>query len=457
MTGFFDRFRKKPQARKVETPDALQATLAALRLEAAAAQETVANLRARLQQARREAGTLTAQVKQAGERARLAGMPFARLGSDSLVLEGPSRRRLQVRRISIGEEVEHPVAARVGVVHSATTDPRIQELWDSLQAQEGPVDQERLTGSASTVLEIPGATVRTEDAGRTLRVSMRPASFGDAPGAAATIAVPKFTFDFAERKLRNFGHWLLDCVPQVVALSAIDSSARVLLPSPLRGFQRATLDLVGLTPAQAVAWDGAPVECGRLLVFESDGRAGGRPLSALLDMRRLLTDRGAAAARRGSRRIYVSRRDADPKRRWVSNEPEVEALFASRGFEVLVMADCPLEEQMAIFRDAAVVAGVSGAGLSDIVFSAPDTHVIVLLTDSLMSWYADQRGSRSSWIRIGGGTARRLSTLGDSPHFYVHLAAVFQQYCHCFVGADQLPIAALSGFLDRVLERVEPA
>jgi len=112
---------------------------------------------------------------------------------------------------------------------------------------------------------------------------------------------------------------------------------------------------------------------------------------------------------------------------------------------------------MAIFRDAAVVAGVSGAGLSDIVFSAPDTHVIVLLTDSLMSWYADQRGSRSSWIRIGGGTARRLSTLGDSPHFYVHLAAVFQQYCHCFVGADQLPIAALSGFLDRVLERVEPA
>jgi capsular polysaccharide biosynthesis protein len=263
-------------------------------------------------------------------------------------------------------------------------------------------------------------------------------------------------FDFAERKLRNFGHWLLDCVPQVVALSAIDPAARVLLPSPLRRFQSATLDLVGLPPAQALAWDGAPIACSRLLVFESDGRSGGRPLSALLEMRRLLTARGVAAACKGSRKIYVSRRDADPKRRWVANEPEVEALFASRGFEVLAMAGCSLEDQMALFREASVVAGVSGAGLSDIVFSAPDTHVIVLLSDSLMSWYADQRGSRSSWMRLGG-PPRRLSTLGDSPHFYVHLAAAFEQNCHCFLGPDQLPIAPLSAFLDRVLERVESA
>ena len=274
---------------------------------------------------------------------------------------------------------------------------------------------------------------------------------------ATAVAVPKFTFDFPARKLRNFGHWLLDCLPQVVALSAIEPSARLLLPAPLRGFQRATLALIGVTPPQAVAWDGAPIECGRLLVFESDGRAGGRPLSALLEMRRLLTARGAAAARKGSRKIYVSRRDADPKRRWVSNEPEVEALFASRGFEVLVMADCPLEEQMAVFREAGVVAGVSGAGLSDIVFAAPDVHVIVLLSDSLMSWYADQHGSRSSWIRVAGAPNRRLSTLGDSPHFYVHLAAAFEQQCHCFLGADEMPLAALAGFLDRVMDRVEPA
>ena len=271
-----------------------------------------------------------------------------------LVLEGPSRLRLNVARLSVGEAIEHPVASRLGVIESATADPRIQALWDSLHGHDGSADDEGLRGAPSTVLDIPGAVVRSEEdtaragaGGRTLRVSVRAvAAPASAARAAGVVAIPKFTFDFAQRKLRNFGHWLLDCVPQVVALSSIAPSARFLLPSPLRGFQRATLELVGLPAAQAVAWDGAPVEAARLLVFESDGRAGGRPLSALLETRRLLTSRGTTASGKGTRRIYVSRRDADPKRRWVSNEPEVEALFASRGFEVLVMADCSLDDQI---------------------------------------------------------------------------------------------------------------
>ena len=73
-----------------------------------------------------------------------------------------------------------------------------------------------------------------------------------------------------------------------------------------------------------------------------------------------------------------------------------------------------------------------------------------------MSWYADQRGSRSGWIRTGGSPNRRLSMLGDSPHFYVHLAAAFEQHCHCFLGDDQMPIARLSDYLDRVLARGGP-
>jgi len=458
VTAFFDRFRHRAPASDEGEQPASSDAMASLRLEVANARQAVSELQARVSEERHQAGQeLAALVRQAGERARLAGMPFARLGSDSLVLEGPSRRRLHVARISVGEAVEHPVASRLGVIESATADPRVQALWDSLHGHDASSDDEGLRGAPSTVLDIPGAVVRSEDEGRTLRVSVQAPSGDRADHAAGVVAVPKFTFDFPQRKLRNFGHWLLDCVPQVVTLSAIAPTARFLLPSPLRGFQRATLELVGLPADQAVAWDGAPVQCARLLVFESDGRAGGRPLSALLETRRLLTSRGATRSGKGTRRIYVSRRDADPKRRWVSNEPEVEALFASRGFEVLVMADCPLDEQIRVFRDASVVAGVSGAGLADIVFALPDTHVVVLLSDSLMSWYADQRGARSGWIRTGGSPHRRLSMLGDSPHFYVHLAAAFEQQCHCFLGNDQMPIARLSDYLDRVLARVDRA
>lgn len=455
MTAFFNRFRQRPRPAASVDQERLSDRLASLSAEAQRARQTVLELQDQLRAEQQRADQLSALARQAGERARLAGMPFARLGSDSLILEGPSVRRLSVNRLSVGEAVEHAVASRLGVVVSATADPRIQALWDGLHGEEGPSPDDRLRGASSTVLDIPGAVLRLEDGGRTLRVSMRPSLEGgaDSAGGPGILAVPKFTFDFAQRKLRNFGHWLLDCVPQVVTLSALAPSATFLLAAPLRGFQRRTLELVGLPPSRAVGWDGAPMAGDRVLVFESDGRAGGRPLSALLETRRLLASRGITARTRGTRRIYVSRRDADPKRRWVSNEPMVEASFKRLGFDVLVMEECPLEQQIEVFRDAAVVAGVSGAGLSDIMFTAPDAHVVVLLSDSLMSWYADQRGSRSGWVRTG--STRPLSTLGDSPLFYVHLAAAFEQYCHCFLTSDEVPIPQLSAFLERVLARVD--
>lgn len=408
-----------------------------------------AQVRAELQRTKQR---LSRQAGDAAERARLAGMPCARLGSDSLVLEGPPERRLQVRRITVGEEVDVALGARRGVFTSATEDSRVQTFWETLQQPTASGHDDGLRGAASTVLDVPGAVVRL-DTSRDLRVSM--ASDQAAAVRYDTLAVPKFTYDFSSRKLRNFGHWLLDYVPQVVALSATAPDAVYLLPSPLRGFQRATLELIGIRPDQMLAWDGSPVAGDRVVLFESDGRAGGRPLSALLEMHRRLATGAPAAGLRRTRRIYVSRRDAGPQRQWVSNEPEVEALFKARGFDVVVMDGCPLDDQVRMFRDAGVVAGVSGAGLADILFSSPDTHLILLLSDGLMHWYADQGGTRSGWV--GGARDGRVSTLGDSPFFYVHLAAALGQHCHCYLGGNALPLVPLERFLDEALQRVEGA
>ena len=119
------------------------------------------------------------------------------------------------------------------------------------------------------------------------------------------------------------------------------------------------------------------------------------------------------------------------------------------------MADVPFDDQARLFRDARVVAGISGAGLTDLLFSPPGTHAIVLISDSLMRWYADDRGARSCWSdgRRGG----ELAELGDSPRFYAHLAAAFEQYCHTFVGGDDMPLDTLAAFVDETLARVESA
>jgi hypothetical protein len=422
----------------------------ALRGDVARLRQHISRLHARVRtELRRTKHRLSGQARDAAERARLAGLPCARLGTDSLVLEGPAERRLLVRRTVVGEEVDVALAARRGVFTSATEDPQVQSFWETLGRSSPLGKDEGLRGAASTVLDVPGAVVRLDSSGA-LRVSM--ATAGDVATRFDTVAVPKFTYDFSRRKLRNFGHWLLDYVPQVVALSAAAFPSVYLLPAPLRSFHRATLELAGIRPDQMVAWDGSPVAGGRVVLFESDGRAGGRPLSALLGLHRLLAA-GASAPPRRTRRIYVSRRDAGPQRQWVSNELEVEALFRARGFEVVVMEGCSLDEQVRMFRDALVVAGISGAGLADILFSSPDTHLILLLSDSLMHWYADQSGTRSAWV--AGARDGQMSTLGDSPYFYVHLAAALGQHCHCYLGGNAFRLASFERFLDDALRRVE--
>jgi capsular polysaccharide biosynthesis protein len=218
--------------------------------------------------------------------------------------------------------------------------------------------------------------------------------------------------------------------------------------------QRATLLLAGLSPEQIVEWSGAPVLCDRVLMLESDGRAGGgRPFSALVETRRRLgADRSSPEPRR--QRQYVTRRDAKPKRRWALNEPDVEAVFRDRGFEIVTAADHSLPALQRLFGEAEVVAGLNGAGLAHIVFSPAGTHVAVLLTDSLMRWHADESGARSLWA--SGAAPRELAAMGDSPRFYAHVAAAFEQHAHSLVVGDDIPLDSVEAFVDDILVGVDP-
>ena len=445
----------------VRTPDALdrvEESVAALAREVAAAHDSVRSLTGRLAQARRAIADETVRAEaDAADRAAIAALPQARLLSERIRLEGGAARRLAVRRHRVGAAVERPFSRWLGVTRCASEDPVIRGLWDHLleaEAASGDV----LRGAPNTVLDVPRATVSiSSDDDLLVRLH------DDSPGARAVradtgahdIAIPRFTYDFPGGKLGNFGHWLVDCLPHVLALAAVRPDARFLLPAPVRGFQRRLLSLAGLTDAQVLAWDGTPLDADRLLILESDGRiGGGRPLSSLLQLRERVAAPATAGA--GHRRIYVSRRDAPSGRAWVSNERDVEALFRSRGFDVLVMSECPLDEQIRLFRDARLVAGISGAGLSDIVFSNAGIHVVVLLTDSLMRWYAKPGRGRAKWAGPAGAASTKLAAFGDSPRFYAHIAAACEQVSHSFLGGDRLPVDALGVFLDEVLAVASP-
>ena len=370
-----------------------------------------------------------------------------KLLSDSIELDRETLDRAATSRVAVGEPVELPFSRWMGVTRTATGDAAVRALWEGLLAREAR-SGDVLTGGPSTVLSLHDAVASKDERGG-LRISGTSTSPHGTPGTGV-LAIPRFTFALTDRKRRNFGHWLLDCLPQIVALAAVEPHARFLLPAPLRGFQRETLSLLGVGSEQMLEWDERPVAAERLLVFETDGRAGGgRPLSAMAEMRRLLTHSHAPSGARPSRKIFVSRRDASRKRQWMSNVRALDTLFAQCGFEVVVMSERSLDDQIRLFSDAAIVAGVSGAGLSDVIFTPPGAHLIVLLSDSLIHWYADARGQRSAWTRQGDTP---LAALGDSPRFYAHLAAAFEQHCHCFLGGDELPLTALDAFVREVID-----
>jgi hypothetical protein len=382
------------------------------------------------------------------DRARIAAIPRATLLSDAIVLHGAAADRLaRVERLTVGREVALPFATWMGVTRVVSVADDVREAWQRLLAAEETTDGVLRCGP-STVLRVAGATIhRPPSSALQVSVTSPPATVNE----AATL-VPRFTYATPPRKLRNFSHWLLDCVPQVMALSMVAPRATLLVPPSLTAHHRSTLATLGIAAEQIAPWDGAQLQLSQGLLFESDGRhGGGRPLSALLEMRRRLVRHSTP----GRRRIYVSRRDAKAKRRWIANEADVAVAFEKRGFEIICPTDHSLADLVTLFGEAEVIAGVNGAGLAHMLFSPPRAHVIVLFTDSLMRWHADATGARSLWTGHGHRHHRQLATLGDSPRFYAHLAAAFEQYCHSFVAGDLIPIDDLSLFLDEALARVE--
>jgi capsular polysaccharide biosynthesis protein len=74
-------------------------------------------------------------------------------------------------------------------------------------------------------------------------------------------------------------------------------------------------------------------------------------------------------------RLFVSRRH---DKRACTNRPEVEALFAEHGFEVVYPEEHPLPDQAAMFARAEVIAGFAGSGMFSLIFADRPKHVILI-------------------------------------------------------------------------------
>jgi hypothetical protein len=185
--------------------------------------------------------------------------------------------------------------------------------------------------------------------------------------------------------LTNYFHWIIDAmVPLSLLRPHLPAETTLLLPGTLAEFRahpNGQFDHVAMLEAFGFG-DMPRVEVNAQVCHVEDVYWADKCFiediaAADLDVcRRRALDRlpppGPA-----NRLIYIKRTTS----RRVSNGPGVEELLRKSGFEIHVMEDLTVAQQIDLFRHAAFVIGVHGAALANLVFCPPGTKVIELAPD----------------------------------------------------------------------------
>lgn len=188
----------------------------------------------------------------------------------------------------------------------------------------------------------------------------------------------------------NYGHFVLDCLPSLVALDEQGLLERFPPIAPrLKAWQR---DLI----AMAV---GAPVRELRDNIVQIDAAVHATSMDHYLhgpgDLLARTRARILAAApppRTGGRRLYFSRRGHSM--RVMINEGALEDALRARGFEIVKPERLSAAAQVQMMREADVVVGPTGAALTNALFAGAGTRIVEIQPENFTSqwvWAASRR------------------------------------------------------------------
>jgi capsular polysaccharide biosynthesis protein len=177
----------------------------------------------------------------------------------------------------------------------------------------------------------------------------------------------------------NVWHFYIDYLRQ---LSLLDYARRsladfdhIIAKEPLTPIEQRCYEALGISDRALIS--SSPHEqlkCDHLTFFSTPSRQGRwqPPLLRQLVFRALRIPDSCS----GNRRLYISRRNASFRR--VLNEHEIIQWLQSLDFEILDLETMKPDEQIHAFRDAEIVIGCHGAGLTQILFSKPGIALIEL-------------------------------------------------------------------------------
>ena len=171
----------------------------------------------------------------------------------------------------------------------------------------------------------------------------------------------------------NYYHWLIDYLPRLMLIEGMQQydDSRFVINDQLAPHQQQALALLDVDPLRCLPLGAhQAIEAPTVVV------------PALMSnttvchpvVPRMLRKAFPAMASDGPKRVYLSRDDAANRR--LSNEVELVALLERHGFVKVVAGELGFQQQIDLFAGAEVIVAVHGAGMTNLVFSAPGTRVI---------------------------------------------------------------------------------
>jgi hypothetical protein len=170
---------------------------------------------------------------------------------------------------------------------------------------------------------------------------------------------------------RSYCHWLIEVLPFTWSLAQRAPEARLLLRDALPGYVRESLSMALPTKYKQAVRSPGVVRASELW-FVSQNERTVRPIDPWLTRKIFGCLKNNPVCE--NRKLYLSRNRA--KARHVANENRIEDMMRLAGFDVVYAEEIPFREQVNLFRDTSVIAGIHGAGLTNMVF-APSSCVIM--------------------------------------------------------------------------------
>lgn len=197
-----------------------------------------------------------------------------------------------------------------------------------------------------------------------------------------------------ENAAGNYGHWLVDGIGMlhlVLREYSLDQIDHFLVPVMRYGFQKEALLGIGIPSEKIIEIPVLACYQFEQLICASAPRGHSSCITPgwLIDgYRNVLLPADISPV---GKRLYISRRDAG-SRKFV-NEDEIIELLERHDFEAVEMSTYNFSEKVALFAHADIIIGLTGAGMTNMMFCSPNAHVIELFPTSYVTYfYASMAG-----------------------------------------------------------------